>query len=55
MSEQEQRPAAPQPTEKAGAQQNITIDLDALTAAVERLLRRDLEIAHERLFGARRP
>lgn len=28
-----------------------TIDLDALTAAVERLLRRDLEIANERLRG----
>ncbi|HMO60002.1 MAG TPA: hypothetical protein PKA05_14795 [Roseiflexaceae bacterium] len=25
------------------------VDLEALTAAVERLLRRDLQIAHERL------
>ncbi|HEY0602318.1 MAG TPA: hypothetical protein VGD58_05360 [Herpetosiphonaceae bacterium] len=31
-----------------------TIDLDALTAAVERLLRRDLEIANERLRGLNR-
>jgi hypothetical protein len=31
-----------------------TVDLDALTAAVERLLRRDLEIANERLHGLNR-
>ncbi|HEX6289746.1 MAG TPA: hypothetical protein VFZ66_11175 [Herpetosiphonaceae bacterium] len=30
------------------------VDLEALTAAVERLLRRDLEIANERLRGLRR-
>jgi hypothetical protein len=31
-----------------------TIDIDELTAAVERLLRRDLEIANERLRGLSR-
>jgi hypothetical protein len=41
--------SAAEPNDKAA-----TIDLDALTAAVERLLRRDLEIANERLRGLSR-
>jgi hypothetical protein len=55
MSEQEHPLSATQPPEKAAGGQHTDVDLDALTAAVERLLRRDLEIARERLFGARRP
>ncbi len=47
MSEQ---PDQRVPDSEAGDEQ---IDIDELTAAVERLLRRDLEIARERLRGSR--
>lgn len=51
----EKRPPASTPRgDEPTTQQQHGVDLDALTAAVERLLRRDLEIEHERLHGARR-
>lgn len=36
-------------------QEEPEIDLEALTNAVERLLRRDLRLERERTFGADRP
>lgn len=51
----------PEPqNQPAASAQGVTgadpeIDLDALTDAVERLLRRDLRLERERAFGADRP
>ncbi len=50
MDEQEQQPEGVRPAKEPPAGQNA-IDIDALTAAVERLLRRDIEIERERLHG----
>lgn len=52
MSDQQQRPADERPPVKRGAQKPV--DLDALTAAVERLLRRDLAIERERVRAKKR-
>ena len=49
---------APQPKGEQSAEEPMDgkppVDLEALTAAVERLLRRDIEIANERLCGLNR-
>jgi hypothetical protein len=54
MDQTAQQPQGEQPATEPMDGKKPTVDLDALTAAVERLLRRDLEIANERLHGLNR-
>ncbi len=53
MDQQQQQPAGARPAEEPPAGQ-AGVNIEALTAAVERLLRRDLEIERERLGSTRR-
>jgi hypothetical protein len=53
MSDGQRTPENGSTMQKPSADQ-AGVDLDALTAAVERLLRRELEIERERLHGTRR-
>lgn len=54
MQQQREQPDGARPTGEPPAAEE-SVDLEALVAAVERLLRRDLEVARERLgLGARR-
>jgi len=54
MEQTAQQPQGAQSATEPKDGKNQPVDLDALTAAVERLLRRDLEIANERLHGLNR-
>ena len=55
MDEHPEPQNQPPASSQAAPGEEPEIDLDALTAAVERLLRRDLRLERERAFGADRP
>jgi hypothetical protein len=54
MEQAAQQPQGAQSATEPKDGKTQPVDLEALTAAVERLLRRDLEIANERLHGLNR-